>query len=163
MSRPDRIEIERKFLVQDDTWKRGATGRRFRQGYLSTDRDRTVRIRLEGDEARLNIKGRKSGATAIELEYPIPVDDASFLIDNLCKPHVIDKTRYRVEHAGMTWEVDEFHGINDGLVVAEIELDDEDQPFDRPSWLGAEVTEDGRYSNAALSDTPFSSWPRDDK
>ena len=158
MSRPDRIEIERKFLVQSDAWKRGATGTRFRQGYLSTDRDRTVRIRLEGAGARLNIKGKKTGARSIELEYPIPADDASFLIDNLCKPHVIDKTRYRIDHAGMTWEVDEFHGINDGLVVAEIELNDEDQPFERPSWLGAEVTEDGRYSNAALSDTPYSQW-----
>ena len=107
----------------------------------------------------LNIKGRKTGGRGIEVEYPIPTDDASFLIDKLCKPHVIDKTRYRIDHAGMTWEVDEFHGINDGLVVAEIELDDENQPFERPAWLGAEVTDDPRYSNAALSDNPYSKWP----
>jgi adenylate cyclase len=152
------LEIERKFLVRDASWKEGAQGVLLRQGYLSSHAERIVRVRIEGDAAVMTIKGRTVGATRGEWEYPIPLDDARVFLGSLCEKPIIEKTRYRIPYAGMLWEVDEFHGENDGLVVAEIELESEDQPFDRPDWVGEEVTHDSRYANANLLRHPFSKW-----
>ena len=152
------IAIERKFLVSDARWRALGVGVAMRQGYLSSHPDRVVRVRIEGDAAMLTIKGRSVGASRSEWEYPIPLADAEQFLASLCEQPLIEKTRYRIEHQGMLWEVDEFFGANAGLVVAEIELEAEDQPFSRPDWLGAEVTDDARYYNANLIAHPFSAW-----
>lgn len=151
-------EIERKFLVVGDEWKSLGTGTRMQQGYLSTDPERVVRVRLEGDEATLTIKGRSVGATRGEWEYAIPKIDAEEMLAQLCMRPLIEKTRYRIMQHGMLWEVDEFLGDNAGLVVAEIELTSEDQTFVKPSWVGEEVTHDARYYNANLLMRPYSAW-----
>lgn len=152
------IEIERKFLVQGDGWRQGPERqRRLSQGYLSRDPARTVRVRVAGEQAFLTIKGQTRGASRAEFEYPIPLSDAQALL-GLCDGPLVDKTRHLVEVAGHLWEVDEFHGDNAGLVLAEIELDSEGETFERPAWLGAEVTGDGRYVNANLAAHPFKSW-----
>lgn len=152
------IEIERKFLVADEGWRQAATRQtRFSQGYLSRDPARTVRVRIAGDAAFLTIKGATTGATRAEFEYDVPVADAQQLLA-MCDGPVVEKVRHLCGHAGMTWEVDEFLGANTGLVVAEIELQTEDQAFERPAWLGEEVTGDARYVNANLAVRPFSSW-----
>lgn len=150
-------EIERKFIVIGDTWSHGATGIRMAQGYLAIDPERTVRVRLAGDEAWLTIKGPTRGISRSEFEYPIPAEDARSLLE-LCLPTVIDKTRHRVPHAGHLWEVDVFHGENEGLVIAEVELADESITPDLPPWVGEEVSHDRRYSNSNLSRRPFSSF-----
>jgi adenylate cyclase len=153
------IEIERKFLVVGDRWRQPPAARtRFSQGYLSRDPARTVRVRIAGERAFLTIKGATTGATRAEFEYAIPADEAQQLLA-LSDGPVIDKIRHLCVVDGMTWEVDEFLGANAGLVVAEIELQAEDQPFTRPAWLGAEVTGDSRYVNANLAVRPFSCWP----
>lgn len=152
-------EIERKFLVTGDAWRAAAdAGTVMQQGYLSTEPDRTVRVRRAGEQAWLTIKGRAAGATRAEFEYAIPVADAAELLD-LCEPVVIAKTRYRVAHAGRTWEVDVFAGENAPLVLAEVELESEDAVVERPGWVGAEVTDDHRYHNASLSREPYARWP----
>lgn len=151
-------EIERKFLVSGTAWKTRSPGRRLRQGYLSLDRQRTVRVRLVDDQAWLTIKGPTVGVTRTEFEYPIPAADARELLERFCLPPLIDKTRYEVRHGGHRWEIDEFHGANEGLVVAEIELASEDEPFERPPWLGEEVSADPRYFNASLARHPFKEW-----
>jgi adenylate cyclase len=151
-------EIERKFLVAGPGWKNGAVGRRFRQGYLSVEEERTVRVRAVDDQAWLTVKGLTTGFTRVEYEYPIPASDARELLDTLCHQPIIDKTRYEIRHAGHLWEVDEFHGANEGLVVAEIELRSEQEAFERPAWLGAEVSDDPRYFNANLIRHPFRDW-----
>ena len=151
------IEIERKFLVVGDDW-RAAPARPYAQGYLNRDKRRTVRVRIVEDQAWLTIKGANAGATRAEFEYPIPVADAEQLLA-LCDGPLVRKTRRIVVHAGATWEVDEFEGDNAGLVVAEIELASEDEPFEAPPWLGAEVTHDARYFNSNLATAPFSTWP----
>lgn len=150
------IEIERKFLVTNDSWK-SSFGIPYKQGYLSRDPQRTVRVRVAGDMAFLTIKGISSGASRPEYEYAIPIADAEELL-TLCEGPVIVKTRRLVEHAGFTWEIDEFFGDNAGLLVAEIELTSEDQVFDKPSWVGIEVTDDPRYFNSFLSKHPYKSW-----
>ena len=149
-------EIERKFLVQGTAWRQGA-GKRISQGYLSRDKERTVRVRVAGDEAFLTIKGITRGASRAEFEYPIPLADAEQLL-KLSDGPIVEKSRYVIDHEGSTWEVDEFRGDNAGLVVAEIELDSEDEPFSRPPWLGSEVTEDSRYYNASLASHPYAKW-----
>lgn len=151
-------EIERKFLPRNDGWRAGAPGVRYRQAYLSTEPQRTVRVRRAGDQAYLTIKGKSVGAARLEYEYPIPVQDADEMLDGLCLKPVIEKTRYRVEHGGLTWEVDEFEGVNAGLVIAEVELESEDQAVELPDWVGEEVTGDQRYYNASLIANPFSTW-----
>lgn len=149
-------EIERKFLVDGDGWRAGdPPGERIRQGYLASDPERSVRVRLSADAARLTVKGASRGAVRAEFEYPIPLEDAREMLDTLCSTPQIEKTRHRVEHAGHVWEVDCFHGANDGLVVAEIELPSEDAPFERPPWVGEEVTGDPRYLNANLVRHPM--------
>jgi len=152
------VEIERKFLVTSDGWRQ-PPGRqtRFSQGYLSRDPARTVRVRLAGERAFLTIKGSTRGATRAEFEYEIPAADAQALLA-MCDGPVVEKIRHLCEHAGMTWEVDEFLGANAGLVVAEIELESEGQAFAHPAWLGQEVTGDARYVNANLAAHPFTSW-----
>lgn len=152
------IEIERKFLVVGEGWRAQAgSATRFSQGYLSRDPARTVRVRIAGDAAFLTIKGATTGATRAEFEYAIPVADAQQLLA-LCDGPVVEKIRHLCPVAGMTWEVDEFLGANAGLVVAEIELQSEGQSFERPGWLGAEVTGDARYVNANLAVMPFTRW-----
>ena len=150
------IEIERKFLVQGQAWRTGA-GVLLCQGYLNRDKARTVRVRIAGDAAFLTVKGQSVGATRLEFEYPVPVADARALLA-LCDGPWVEKTRYRVVYQGTTWEVDEFAGANAGLVVAEVELAHEDQPFARPNWLGEEVTHDTRYFNSNLASHPYCTW-----
>ena len=150
-------EIERKFLVRDPSVLAGATGVRYQQGYLSTDPERTVRVRRAGGRAFLTIKGLSSGATRAEFEYGIPVADAEELMA-LCAGPVIEKTRHRIEHAGRTWEVDVFEGDNDGLILAEVEIDSPEAQVEIPGWVGDEVTADPRYYNANLVSRPYRRW-----
>ena len=150
-------EIERKFLVVGDEWKQGS-GVLYRQGYLINATDCSVRVRRGQDGAYLTIKGAMVGATRAEYEYKIPASDADELLERLCEQPLIEKRRYRVEHAGLTWEVDEFLNENDGLVVAEVELEREGQPIERPKWIGLEVTDDPRYLNANLVSHPYREW-----
>jgi adenylate cyclase len=152
-------EIERKFLVASDAWRTlAAHGEHYRQGYLSTDPARAVRVRVAGTAAYLTVKGPSSGAARAEYEYSIPLAHAEEMLDRLCLRPLIAKTRYRVDHGGSTWEVDVFEGDNAGLVVAEVEIEDEAQPIDLPPWVGREVTGDGRYANASLVARPYSTW-----
>ncbi len=153
------IEIERKFLLQDASW-RGEVERSvsMRQGYLASEAGCSVRVRLEGDAARLNIKSATLGVQRLEFEYAIPADDAAAMLTALCGTRVLDKVRHYVRHADHTWEIDEFSGANSGLVVAEIELDRPDEAFARPAWLGAEVSDDPRYYNVCLIEHPYSAW-----
>ncbi len=150
-------EIERKFLVKEGAWRQ-APATRYRQGYLSTVKERTVRARTIGDKAYLTIKGVTVGASRLEFEYEIPVEDANQLLNELCERPLIEKDRYKLEHAGLTWEVDEFFGDNQGLILAEVELEGEDQAFEKPDWVTDEVTEDPRYYNANLISHPYSRW-----
>ena len=152
------IEIERKFLVIGDSWRQGAAGIQFRQGYLCTDPERTVRVRLAGEAGTLTIKGKTEGISRAEFEYLIPADEAAELLDRLCLRPLIEKTRFRVEHAGRTWEIDEFFGVNEGLVLAEVELESADAQPELPPWAGQEVSDDPRYYNASLVQYPFSTW-----
>ena len=151
-------EIERKFLVVGDRWRERATGTLFRQGFLSTEPVRTVRVRVAGERAWLTIKGKTVGASRTEYEYPIPVEDGQHMLDTLCKRPLIEKTRYALDAGSHTWEIDVFEGDNAGLVVAEIELGAEDEPFEKPAWLGEEVTHDPRYFNSNLVEHPYRDW-----
>jgi adenylate cyclase len=151
-------EIERKFLLKNDDWRpQVRESQRMSQGYLASSGRSSVRVRVAGERAWLNIKSGGLVASRQEFEYPVPVEDARELLA-LAEGSLIEKTRHLVEHGGMTWEIDEFHGENSGLVVAELELDREDQPFTRPPWLGAEVTELRRYYNVCLVEHPYSAW-----
>lgn len=150
-------EIERKFLVDGDEWRSLGRGEVFRQGYLSTVKERTVRIRAVGEQAWITVKGLTVGATRSEFEYAIPLADAEQMLE-LCERPIIEKTRHVVEAGGLRWEIDEFAGDNRGLVVAEVELDDPDQSIELPDWIGAEVTDDPRYYNANLIAHPYSVW-----
>ncbi|WP_373973903.1 CYTH domain-containing protein [Chitinibacter sp. SCUT-21] len=150
-------EIERKFLLKNSDWRSlVAKSTRIAQGYLNAEPERTVRVRVKGDAGFLTIKGKNDGISRLEFEYPIPVADALEMLKQC--PNVLDKTRHLVEIDGHTFEIDEFHGLNDGLIVAEIELASEDARFPQPEWLGDEVSGDARYYNSALSEKPFSSW-----
>lgn len=151
------VEIERKFLVCSNIWRSGPPGIVYRQGYLSRDKDRTVRVRLAGAQAFLTIKGARTGLTRAEFEYPISPVEAEVMLQ-MCIPPLIEKTRYLRAHAGFLWEIDEFHGENAGLVVAEIELPAEDTVFEKPSWAGTEVSDDPRYFNSRLAEHPYSEW-----
>jgi adenylate cyclase len=152
------VEIERKFLLKGDAWRTLGQPVLLRQGYLSLDPARTVRVRIEGAAGTLTIKGKNAGATRGEWEYPVPVAEAAELLDNLCQRPLIEKYRRRIEYKGHIWEVDEFLGENAGLAVAEIELASEDEAFDKPDWIGEEVTGDARYYNSSLIRTPYSLW-----
>jgi CYTH domain-containing protein len=150
-------EIEHKFLVDTKLWRPRGAGTLIRQGYLSTDKDCVVRVRTAGPRAYLTIKGPGHISRA-EFEYSIPLEEATLMLDRLCLPGLIEKTRYRQEVGAQSWEIDIFHGDNEGLVVAEIELHDESEPFERPPWVLREVSSDPRYFNASLSRAPFKSW-----
>lgn len=150
------IEIERKFLVCGDAW-RAAPAEYLCQGYLNRNKARTVRVRVAGERAYLTIKGATKGFSRTEFEYEIPLADAQQLLE-LCDGAPIEKYRRKIYVAGLLWEVDEFLGENQGLVVAEIELESEDQHFAKPDWVGTEVTADARYYNSNLSEQPFSRW-----
>lgn len=149
------IEIERKFLVTSEDWRSAiVSSNHLQQGYLSSSAKATVRIRLfDGAKAVLTLKGAPSGLVRAEYEYDVPVDEGRELLE-MSRPHVVEKRRHRVPHAGLIWEVDVFEGIHAGLVIAEVELERPDQPVVLPSWVGAEVTEDDRYANASLSRSP---------
>ncbi|QIF06236.1 CYTH domain-containing protein [Roseimicrobium sp. ORNL1] len=150
-------EIERKFLVVGDSWREGAEGTLYRQGYLAKDKERTVRVRVAGTKAYLTIKGCTKGTSRAEYEYEIPLLDAEELLD-LCEGPLVEKTRHKIPHAGHTWEVDVFHGDNEGLIMAEVELKSEDEQVEMPGWAGKEVSDDSRYYNSSLSKKPYKTW-----
>ncbi len=151
-------EIERKYLLKGSEWKSLAKGTSYRQGYLSTVKERTVRVRTIDDKGYLTIKGITVGASRVEYEYEIPASEANDMLTNLCEQPLIEKNRYKINFAGLVWEVDEFFGENDGLVVAEVELTSEDQKIDLPAWVGEEVTSDPRYFNSNLTKNPYKNW-----
>ena len=153
------VEIERKFLLKNDSWKKNLTGTPYYiiQAYLNIEGKNTVRVRIAGDNAFLTIKSRTEGISRQEFQYEIPREEAAELL-KLSQTPVIEKIRYEIEYAGMTWEIDEFLGTHEGLYIAEIELESEDQPFEKPEWLGQEVTGDKRYYNSYLADKPFLEW-----
>lgn len=156
-------EIERKFLLKNDSWREQAEeGVAFRQGYLvdiGPDKIRaSVRVRVEGDKANINIKSATLDMTRTEYEYPIPLKDAEEMLDKLCIWPLIEKTRYKLDHGKHTWEIDVFEGDNEGLVVAELELKSAEEDYEKPDWLGEEVTEDARYYNVCLVNQPYKDW-----
>ena len=151
------LEIERKFLVVSEDYKINSKSEDIKQAYLSVGQNMAIRVRIEGMQASLNIKSKKTERINHEFEYIIPLDETQFLI-KMSPYHIIKKTRYIVEYEGKIWEVDEFHADNDGLIIAEIELDIEHEVFKKPFWLGEEVTADFRYLNSNLAKNPFSSW-----
>jgi len=153
------IEIEKKFLLRNSDWRQHAdAGTLFKQGYLVGSEKSSVRVRIEGDKANINIKSATLGVRRQEFEYPIPLEDAQILLGTLCQKPLIEKTRYHVTYTGHVWEIDVFEGDNTGLVVAEIELADEEEVFARPDLLGEEVSEDPRYYNVSLVKHPFCDW-----
>jgi len=153
------IEIERKFLVDHKQWKQiqSKQQKQIRQGYLSTDPEKTIRVRISGNDAFLTIKGKNKGAVRTEFEYAIPPDDATTLLNHMCTGE-LSKIRHLIPHGNHTWEVDVFSGKNEGLIVAEIELQSENETFEKPKWLGEEVTHDKRFFNSNLVKTPFCEW-----
>ncbi len=153
-------EIERKFLVINDDWRSRATAKPYRQGYIATAKiGQSVRVRIAGDTGYLTVKGPAQGLSRVEFEYVIPVNDAQEMLETLCLSPLIEKIRYRLPIDNVVWEIDEFTGENAGLIVAEVELASEDQPFEKPSWLGKEVSGEARYYNASLVKKPYSRWP----
>ncbi|NVK20125.1 MAG: CYTH domain-containing protein [Methylocystaceae bacterium] len=155
----DNLEIERKFLVVAEGWKNTASAKKIAQGYISHDKEKSsvVRVRQKGDKCFLTIKADKGELTRLEFEYEIPHADCAAMLEQLCGD-AIEKTRYTVDVGGLTWEIDEFHGANDGLIMAEVELDHPDQPFEKPDWAGPEVSHDDRFFNSYISEHPFSTW-----
>ncbi len=156
-------EIERKFIVAGQGWREGATGIPCRQGYLSVTEDCVVRIRTAGGRASLTVKGRKTGLSCPEYDFEIPLREAEELLERICRPPLIEKIRYTLDFKGTTWEIDEFKGENEGLIVAEVELDDENQHIEIPEWAGCEVSLDPKYRNVNLTTCPYYSWTREMK
>lgn len=152
------VEIERKFLVTAHPYRTTATGMVCKQGYIKSGSGCTVRVRIMDTTGYLTIKGKGKGLARNEYEYEIPLDDATEMLRDLCGKPLIEKVRYKIPYGGFVWEVDHFEGENAGLVVAEIELASEDQLFEKPDWIGREVTGDARYFNAALQQHPYSLW-----
>ncbi len=153
------IEVERKFLVSDESWRDGVTSStRIVQGYIAQTSSATVRVRVKGDRGFLTIKGSSVGVSRSEFEYEVPVADALAMLDELAQGPVIDKVRHLVPVGGHVWEVDVFAGENAPLVMAEVELTDSQEAFDRPDWAGAEVSDDQRYFNVNLARSPYSTW-----
>lgn len=156
-------EIERKFTVISDSYRENAAAYDIAQGYICADENRVVRVRLKNGRAFLTVKNATIGYSRDEFEYEIPADDARVMLERVCIQPVISKRRYVTEHEGHVWEVDEFHGENEGLVIAEIELDDEDEPFALPPFVGMEVTGNPLYYNARLFSHPFCRWSAEEK
>lgn len=152
------IEIERKFLVTSNAYKQDAVGVLYRQGYLAITSGKVVRVRIADTRGFLTIKGPSIGSGRLEYEYEIPVCDANQMLNNLCEGPIIEKYRYTASWEGFTWEIDEFLGENQGLVMAEIELESENQEFPLPPWAGREVTGDSRFYNASLTRKPYATW-----
>ena len=152
------IEIERKFLVKEKPFSIAKRSLKINQGYIINEKSKVIRVREKGDDYFLTIKGNNIGISRLEYDFPISKEDAKELIFHFCKTTLIEKTRHYIEHKGHTWEVDEFHGKNNGLIVAEIELESEDEKFEIPDWVGEEVTQDDRYYNMNLTIHPFTSW-----
>lgn len=150
-------EIERKYLVKSNEWKNLAQGVVYRQGYIATVGKQTVRVRIAGNQGYLTIKGENIGVTRSEFEYPIPVKDAAEMLDTLCDRPLIEKTRYKIPIGDLIWEVDEFTGENEGLVIAEVELQSENQVIELPQWIDRQVT-DPKYYNSSLAKYPYSQW-----
>ncbi len=151
------VEIERKFRVVSDRWRDLAPGELYRQGYIPT-LESTVRIRVVGDRGFITIKGITQGISRAEFEYEIPLNDATQMLDSLCKPPLIEKYRHKIELNGLVWEVDEFLGENRGLTIAEVELQSADQVIELPGWVGEDVSHDPRYYNSNLTKHPFTTW-----
>ncbi|MCF7522188.1 CYTH domain-containing protein [Neisseria sp. ZJ106] len=152
------IEIERRFLLKNDGWRQTASApQRLQQGYLSVEKERTIRVRIIDDKAWLTLKGYISDVSRSEFEYEIPAAHARIMMDTMC-PFKMEKNRYRVDFGGFVFEIDEYFGDNAPLMVAEIELPAEDTEFPRPDWLGEEITADGKFTNAYLSKHPYSTW-----
>jgi len=151
-------EIERKFLIKNDSWRNLAQGIEYRQGYLSTAKERVVRVRTIADKGFLTIKGITTGISRSEFEYEIPTEDANLMLDNLCERPLIEKKRYKINYLGLVWEVDEFFGDNQGLILAEVELKNEEQVITLPEWIGEEVSGDPKYFNSNLIKNPFTTW-----
>ena len=152
------IEIERKFLIKQKPFQMAKKSVKIRQGYILNEKAQVIRVREKGEEYFLTIKGNNIGISRLEYDFPITKEDAEELILHFCKTALISKTRHYVIHNGHTWEVDEFHGSNEGLIVAEIELEAEDESFDIPDWVGEEVTKDPKYYNMNLAMHPYTSW-----
>lgn len=152
------LEIERKFLVANDDYRQLANPVIYRQGYISSGTEATVRVRTAGNRGFLTLKGKTTGAARSEFEYEIPFAEAQELLDTLCRKPLIEKQRYKILFEGFLWEVDEFFGENQGLVIAEIELPSETAIFARPPWIGEEVTGNPRYYNASMVDFPYCKW-----
>jgi adenylate cyclase len=154
------IETERKFLLQNDDWRNLTVGLGtvYRQGYLASGIERTVRVRIAGTQAYLTIKGASIGISRSEFEYKIPIADATEMLETLCDRPMIEKTRYKIPWQGVMWEIDEFIGENKGLILAEVELSDPNQPLILPDWIGQEVSDDPRYFNSNLVKHPFCNW-----
>ena len=152
------LEIERKYLIDLEKIGTLENGVRIKQGYLSTNKDAVVRVRVKNDKAYLTIKGSNSGIARLEFEYEIPLNEANEMLEKLCQKPVIDKTRYLIKHDIHTWEVDVFYGDNEGLVVAEVELSSEDEHINLPIWVKEEVSHDDRYFNSNLMKLPFKDW-----
>lgn len=154
------IEIERKFLLRDERWRAEVTrSESMHQGYLAGSEHCSVRIRVTDRDARINIKSATLGITRSEFEYVVPLADAEEMLNSLCGDRTLRKTRHYLHHAGHEWEIDEFHGANAGLVVAELELGTVDEQFATPAWLGEEVSDDPRYYNSRLVEAPYRTWP----
>jgi CYTH domain-containing protein len=152
------IEIERKFLIISDEWRKSAQPSCYRQGYIFAEKKGVVRIRTIDQKGFITIKSAPVGLKRHEYEYEIPFIDANAILENMCENYIIEKKRYKIKYAGHIWEVDEFTGYNEGLLLAEIELSDEEEIFKRPSWIGEEVSLDPKYQNSNLSKRPFSLW-----
>lgn len=151
-------EIERKFLVIGDSWRSLAQGTHYRQGYLNSAKERTVRIRTINDKAFMTIKGPTVGITRMEFEYEIPHNECVEMLTHLAEQPIVEKIRYKIAQDGLVWEIDEFLGVNKGLIVAEVELQSEDQKFEKPEWIGEEVSGDPRYFNSNLVKNPYTTW-----
>jgi adenylate cyclase len=152
------LEIERKFLLKNTDWKSEADeGTLIKQGYLNSHIERTVRVRISNNKGEITIKGKTNNLTRKEFEYQIPLEEAISLI-KLCEQPIIEKTRFLIKQGNLKWEIDEFEGDNKGLTVAEIELENESQNFDKPDWIGQEVSQDAKYYNSSLLSNPFKNW-----
>ncbi len=151
-------EIERKFLVNDNRYRQLAEPLFYRQGYLSTDWHHIVRVRIKPDSAFLAVKGTTNGVTRTEYEYQIPISEAECMLDEFCEKPIIEKDRYKVIIGGLKWDIDEFHGANEGLVIAEVELEEENQQIELPEWVGQEVSHEPKYYNSNLVQNPYCKW-----
>ncbi|MBS9777334.1 MAG: CYTH domain-containing protein [Gammaproteobacteria bacterium] len=159
------VEIERKYLIKNDSWRNHIKeDQHITQGYIKSE-DATVRIRCYKDDnkAVITVKGKRDGISRLEFEYDIPYDDAREMQENLCQTRLVEKTRHLIDYQGMLWELDEFHGDNEGLFVAEIELTNEHQEFELPEWAGDDVSFESRYRNSRLCITPYKDWDKNQK